>query len=259
MSGPSSAVLQCPKCKVGKLAKLPAGYTCDQCGFQPFARAPGEREPPPAPLIPRADADSRPYTPADLATDRPARVLFTSQEKRPESMRVQWADAGGGLLYAGRVVLQTLPPGETVPVQLLAWHRGTAPYRLEAFVRLSLPDGTGPTVRTSTGDLFPDHVLEAVVQVPPPPNADACRVTVVARAGGAVGQPHPPMVPLRVDPVAGDPGVRPTPTDAVVKFTSTPLCPRCENRMVWIPASPKRVRSWACDACGHRVDTGSLG
>jgi hypothetical protein len=257
MGAPSSNLLKCPKCATGKLAKLPSGYTCDSCGFEPFKRSPQEREPPPAPIVTRREED-RPFTPADLAVNQPKRVLFTAFDKRPDQMRLAWVAAGGGLRYAHMVPLQTLPPGESVPIRVIAYNQSLGPIGIELLLHLTGNNGAAVDGRTYAGDLPPDHVLEATFQLPPPAQAEECRVSVAGRAVPPTGRPQHPMTTPPVEPLPSGSGIAPTQTDPVVRFMTSCRCPRCENVMVWMPGSARRVRSWCCDACGHRVDSGML-
>ncbi|MDE1835610.1 MAG: hypothetical protein KGJ23_03225 [Euryarchaeota archaeon] len=260
MSGALASALRCPKCGTGTLAKLATGWTCEQCGFAPFAGREKEKVPPPSPINPRTvDPAGRPFSASDLAADAPPKVRFNSLEKRPEALRVQWMPAGAGLRYASRVSLQTVPPGENVPLELLAHNQGPHPLSLEYYVQLTGRSGVVAVSRVYSGDLPPEGVLDATVLLPPPDDPEGCRVSTYCRALPATGRLQPELQPPGVAPVQGSVSLPVQPTDPDVKFLTSVRCPRCENRMAWVPGGPRRARAWVCDACQHRVETGLLG
>lgn len=253
-----NSALTCRQCHVGRMVKLPSGWTCEKCGFAPFGGPPREKVAPPAPVVAReplpeqvmaADFKSAPAAPP---------VLFSTAQRPPGSTHMLWADAGSGVRYAVEVPLQLLPPGEPVDVRVLVENQG--PYVVRAAFRF-LQNGSSPGsqgVRSTTGDLPVGTLLDTSYAIKVPASLDVWKLALLCQPLPPTGAPQNPWKApdLRPD-TAAPPTDLPT-THATVAFRATAHCPRCGRTMRWVPARPPKPRAWVCESCAHRVETGFL-
>lgn len=260
LSVPTSA-LNCRKCHVGQLVKRPTGYTCDKCGDMPFA-GPREKVAPPRPVIVREplpeNVKMTDFVNASKPVAGPPQVLFSSLARPPGSTHILWSEAGSGIRFAVEAPLQVLPPGEPVGVRLLVENVG--PYVARACLHLV---ETGRPLesraeKVTTGDLAVGTVFDASYTVTPPKTAVDWKVSVLCQPTAPQGAPQDPWKApeLLPDPVPLHAHL--ATAQVAVAIRSTARCPRCENNMRWTPAQPPKARGWVCEACAHRVESGSL-
>ncbi|MDE1836414.1 MAG: hypothetical protein KGJ23_07340 [Euryarchaeota archaeon] len=250
---------QCPRCKQGAMSKQALGWTCESCGFAPFADRYREK-----PLVPSAAAPngptSLPPTLADAGTETPPRVLFSTWERKLESLQVDWGETGGGAYFASRVPLPVVPPGEPIPVQVVAYNPTPTPLALEYRVVVRSKLGGFRLYEMRSGDIPPNCLLDATYPVRGTPGPEECTVLATCRAIPTTGQPQDPAAAPQLQeahapPSAPMPPPRPS---GDVSFRSSLECPRCARGMSWSPGNLTRTRAWVCGACEHRIESGTL-
>ncbi|MDE1821644.1 MAG: hypothetical protein KGJ23_09550 [Euryarchaeota archaeon] len=254
-------VLACRECHVGTMVKRETGWTCDRCGYAPFADAPREKVPPPAPVGVKEPLPEK-VRARDLASPvslGPVPVLFPANEPRPRSGQLFWADGGVGIRYAAEIPLQVVPPEEPVELRLLAQNSG--PYVVGVLMSAVVEtDGRSEprTLQTLSGDLPVGTVLDATYPLPPAPDSTRCQTTVYGRAVVASGRFQDLWKAPALLPRPGPPEKGPTFAQASAQLRGHARCPRCEGRMRWVPSEGPKPRGWVCVECAHRVETGIL-
>ena len=248
------------------------GWTCQKCGYAPFAGQGGGPSPdaapppsasPPVPPPPRPAADAAP--PPRRPPAVPAvRTVFQYAERQPHYDRQMWVEAGKGLRFSRLVPLSVLPPGEPIKMEIMVHNSGNGPLATTYYLSLTNPNlqsmrlvGESPDLapneafdvtQTITTALLPGDYSLTMFCLPHPPSPPQGRPVDSSRTG------NPPLRVMDGSIPQGLAGLY-----NVLKVRTSLVCPTCRGVLLWsYEGAGGRPRAWACGRCGYRLESGML-